>query len=106
MTGLSFSIASLRIDAAQETARIVETLRHQLSRDLRRRGLVIGLSGGIDSAVTAALAVRALGKERVFGLLMPERQSDSDSSSLGRTVAGALGVSCVEENITGILEAL
>jgi len=102
----SFSSASLKIDAEQETARIVASLRHHLSRDLRRRGLVIGLSGGIDSTVTAALAVRALGKERVFGLLMPERHSDSETSSLGQKVADSLAIARIEEDITKILEAV
>ena len=101
-----FSTATLAIDPEKETARIVEVLRHQLSRDLRRRGLVIGLSGGIDSTVTAALAVRALGKERVFGIMMPERHSDADTGSLGQKVAASLGITSVEENITGILESL
>lgn len=96
---------SLRIDAAAETERIVERLRTLLSRELKRRGLVLGLSGGIDSTVTAALAVRAVGKEKVFGLLMPERHSHSESRDLGRVVADSLGIACVEENISGILEA-
>jgi NAD+ synthase len=100
-----FTSASLQLDAAQETERIVDTLRRQLARDLHRRGVVIGLSGGIDSTVTAALAVRALGKEKVFGLLMPERHSQTESSSLGHNVAEFLGINCVEEDITGILEA-
>lgn len=101
-----FSPASLKIDAERETARIVGSLRRQVSRDLRRRGLVIGLSGGIDSTVTAALAVRALGAERVVGLLMPERHSDAETSSLGQKVADFLGIARIEENITPILEAL
>lgn len=106
MTKAIFSRASLDLDAAQETKRIVEALRRQLAHDLRRRGIVVGLSGGIDSTVTAALAVRALGKEKVFGLMMPERQSQSESSPLGFKVAESLGISCVEENITGILESV
>jgi NAD+ synthase len=76
-----------------------------LSEELKRRGLVLGLSGGIDSSVTAALAVRALGKERVFGILMPERHSQSESRVLGQLVADSLGMQCVEENIAGMLEA-
>ena len=106
MTEIPFSRELLKIDPERETARIVAALRPQLSKTMKRRGLVIGLSGGIDSTVTAALAVRALGRERVFGLLMPERHSDSETSSLGRKVAESLGIVCQEENITGILEAL
>ena len=105
MTNAPFSSATLVLDAAQETKRIVETLRRQLAKDLRRRGVVLGLSGGIDSTVTAALAVRALGKDRVFGLMMPERHSQSESSPLGFKVAESLGIQCAEENITGILES-
>ena len=100
------STLSLKLDAEQETARIVQSLREQLTHDLRRRGLVVGLSGGIDSTVTAALAVRALGKSRVFGLLMPERHSDAETSFLGEKVADFLGIARIEENITGILEAV
>ncbi len=96
----------LRIDPAAETARIANWLRLSLSRELKRRGLIVGLSGGVDSTVTAALAVRALGPERVFGLLMPERHSDAETSSLGRLVAESLGIHYVEEDITGVLEGV
>jgi NAD+ synthase len=95
----------LRIDAEKETTRIGAALRRQVSHDLRRRGIVVGLSGGVDSSVTAALAVRALGPQRVFGLLMPERESSADSRDLGRLVAGHLGIDWTEEDITGLLEA-
>src|SRR4051812_30358970 len=91
----------LKIDAAAETERIAERMRHLLSRELKRRGLVLGLSGGIDSSVTAALAVRAVGKDKVFGILMPERHSESESRVLGQLVADSLGITCVEENISG-----
>lgn len=96
----------LKLDLEQETNRIAARLRQILSSDLKRRGLVIGLSGGIDSSVTAALAVKALGRERVFGLLMPERQSDSETLSLSRIIAEALGVEYAHEDISGILEAV
>jgi len=106
MSDIPFSRESLRINPEAETNRIVNALRRHLSQTLKRRGLVLGLSGGIDSTVTAALAVRAIGGEKVFGLLMPERHSDSETSSLGRNVAESFGIACEEENITGILEAL
>ena len=106
MNTSTFTRDALNIDTAGETNRIVQTLRRQLSQTLKRRGLVIGLSGGIDSTVTAALAVRALGKDKVFGILMPERHSEAESSSLGQKVADSLGIACIEENITGILESL
>ena len=105
-TQSKFSKDSLRIDPRAETDRIGERLRHFLGQELKRRGIVLGLSGGIDSSVTAALAVRALGKDRVFGILMPERHSESESRVLGKLVADSLGMTCIEENISGILEAV
>ncbi|HUC41459.1 MAG TPA: hypothetical protein VMR92_11525, partial [Gemmatimonadales bacterium] len=71
----------LHVNPAEETDRIALTLRQQLGAQLSRRGLVVGMSGGIDSSVCAALAVRAVGAGHVFGLLMPEQ--DSDRASLG-----------------------
>lgn len=106
MKGKPLATEALRIDPAAETDRICERLRHVLARELKRRGVVLGLSGGIDSTVTAALAARALGKERVFGLLMPERHSEAETGALGKLAADSLGMQCVEEDITGILEGL
>ena len=74
-------------------------------RKLRRRGGVVGLSGGIDSTVTAALAVKAFGPSRVLGLLMPERDSDPDSLRLGHAVADWLGIERVVEDIEPLLTA-
>jgi NAD+ synthase len=105
MTKPSFTKNSLLLDAAAETARIGDAMRNHL-RQLKRRGVVLGLSGGIDSSVCAALAVRALGPDKVFGILMPERHSHSESRVLGQLVADSLGITCVEENISGILEAV
>ncbi len=65
----------------------------------------MGLSGGIDSSVTAALCVRALGPERVLGLLMPESESADDTLGLSRCVADALGIETVLEDITDLLRA-
>ena len=97
--------AQLSIDPALEAGRICEALRHQVQRQLRRRGAVLGLSGGVDSSVVAALCVRALGAERVLGILMPERDSDPDSLRLGRLAAGGLGIATVTEDIAPLLAA-
>lgn len=96
----------LALDVGAEIERIGVRLREILSRDLKRRGLVIGLSGGIDSSVTAALAVRALGPGRVFGLLMPERHSEAGTLELSRSLANTLGIEFAHEDISGILEAV
>jgi NAD+ synthase len=94
---------SLKIDAAAEIERIGTALRSQVLKRLRRKGVVLGLSGGVDSSVVAALCVRAFGPGNVLGIYMPEQDSEPDSLRLGRAVAGALGIETVLEDVTPIL---
>ena len=101
-----FTLSALSIDAEAEADRIAARMRSILRGDLRKRGFVIGISGGIDSAVCAALAVRAVGPERVFGLLMPDRDSDPQSSRLGEAVAKTFGIGHVVENVGPALDAM
>jgi NAD+ synthase len=100
-----FSPAALELDPALETERITTAIRVQVLETLRRRGVVVGLSGGIDSSVVTALSVRALGPDKVFALFMPERHSSDDSLRLGRLVAEKLGVCGTVEDISPLLEA-
>jgi NAD+ synthase len=93
----------IRIDPAAETERIVTGIRDVVFNQLRRRGAVIGLSGGIDSTVVAYLCALALGKERVQLVFMPEVDSSADSLRLGQLVAGLLGVKSVTEDISPVL---
>ena len=102
---MEFTADVLRLDSEAEVGRIAEIVRTQVLADLRRRGVVVGLSGGVDSSVVAALCVRALGAERVFGLLMPEKESETDSLRLGRTVADGLGIRTAVEDVGPVLEA-
>ncbi|WP_336813294.1 NAD(+) synthase [Bosea sp. MMO-172] len=102
---LAFSAETLKIDGAAEIERIVAGLRAQL-RGMRKRGLVLGLSGGIDSSVSVALAVRAVGAKNVFCLFMPENDSDPESLRLGRLVAETFGVAAVVEDIGPTLQAM
>ncbi len=97
--------AVLTIDAADVASRIEASLRDAVGGQLRRKGLVVGLSGGIDSSVVGALAARALGPERVIGLLMPELDSSPESASLATTLAESFGIRTFTEDITGILTA-
>jgi NAD+ synthase len=98
--------AKLVLDEAKEIERIATRVRSILVDDVKRRGLVVAVSGGIDSAVCAALAVRAVGKDKVFGLLLPERDSASTSSLRGRMVVEQLGITYQEFDIAPALEAL
>jgi NAD+ synthase len=95
----------LDIDPAAEVERICEHITRALGGELRRRGVVVGISGGIDSSVTAALAVRAVGRERVVLLQMPERHSAAETLGLSTVVASFLGIEPILEDISAILEA-
>jgi NAD+ synthase len=99
----AFTAEVLKLDAAAETERIVTKLR-DLVHGMRRKGAVMGLSGGVDSSVSAALCARAFGPERVFGVQMPENDSADDTLYLSGLVAKTLGIGTVVENITPMLE--
>ena len=94
---------TLRIDARSETERICDWIQ-QTVRGMRKRGVVVAFSGGIDSSVVGSLAVRALGAPNVYGLMMPEEDSSPDTDTLGRLIIDHLGVRYSYENITPILE--
>jgi NAD+ synthase len=96
----------LALDCNVEIERIAERLRSLIVTDLRRRGAVIAVSGGVDSSVCAALACRALGPERVFALLLPESESSAGSHTLGLEVVHQLGMPYAVENIGPALEAI
>jgi NAD+ synthase len=96
----------LAIDCAAVAREIQEAIRRDVLGTLRRRGAVVGISGGIDSAVVAALSARALGAEKVLGLFMPERASSGDSLRLGKLLAERLGLEAIVEDIAPALEGL
>jgi NAD+ synthase len=100
----AFSADVLAIDPAQTAATIEGAIRQQLQA-LRRRGAVVGLSGGIDSSVVTCLCARALGADRVQVLLMPERDSSSESLTLGRLLVSRLGVPAIVEELAATLAA-
>jgi NAD+ synthase len=87
-----------------EVDRITLKLRSDMQKVLKRRGAVVGISGGIDSAVTLALAVKAYGADKVIGLLLPERDSSNDSKILALELAEKFGVHTIEEDITAALD--
>jgi NAD+ synthase len=105
ITAAPTSTDLLRIDAAAETERIVSCIRDTVLHALKRRGVVVGVSGGIDSAVVASLCTRALGEDRVLLLFMPEADSSKESLRLGQQLAARLKTRSVVEDITPTLTA-
>jgi NAD+ synthase len=96
----------LAMDNDEVVEAICTRLKEILSKDVMRRGFVVAMSGGIDSSVSAALCVRAVGPERVYGLLLPERDSSSDSAVRGRRLADHLGLQYELFDIAPTLEAI
>lgn len=95
----------LEIDAERETERVVEAIRELVFRQFKRKGAVVGVSGGIDSSVVAALCARALGPDHVLGLLMPEGESSPESVVLGRRLVDSFGIRSELVDITPMLDA-
>jgi NAD+ synthase len=93
----------LNIDPKAETERIVNAVRRAV-RQFQKRGAVVGISGGVDSSVVLALAVRALGAERVTALILPDRDSDPESERLARLAAAQHGIEPAREEITSALD--
>ena len=92
----------------QDIGTVVNNLTIKLKNDvsflLRRKGAIVGISGGIDSSVTLALAVKAMGAGNVLGILMPEKDSSADSKNLALKLAEKFGVKTLEEDITNALD--
>ena len=105
MAQVELSAETLRLDAERTVEEISERMREVVYKDLRRRGAVIGLSGGVDSSLVAHLCAHAFGPERVLGVLMPEGESAPDTLDLSQVAADAAGVETVVEDITHLLEA-
>lgn len=104
-TAANLSSEVLEIDAPKVAERIEASIRDCLRHQLKRKGVVLGLSGGIDSSVAAALCAHAIGADRVLGLFMPEAESSPDSLHLAHLVADSLGIKTILEDITPILRA-
>jgi NAD+ synthase len=100
-----FSSDVLQLDLEAKATELADRLRDIVLHDLKRRGVVVAVSGGIDSACVAALAVRALGPRRVFGLLLPERDSSDESTVFGRRLCEKLGIETELFDIAPMLEA-
>lgn len=104
ITRKPFSKDIIKLENVEKTVSgIVEKLRSDVFHNLKRKGAVVGISGGIDSSVTLALVVRALGSDKVLGIIMPENDSSPESKSLALELATKFNVKTIEENITDAL---
>jgi len=84
--------------------KICSKIREDIFHVLRRKGGVVGISGGIDSSVTLALAARAIGAENIFGVMLPEKDSSPESRVLAQKLADKFGVKTVVEDISSALQ--
>ncbi|GJM40554.1 MAG: NH(3)-dependent NAD(+) synthetase [Ardenticatenaceae bacterium] len=90
----------LDLDPEREVARIVERLHQDIFHVLKRKGGVLGVSGGVDSAVVLAIVVQAMDPKRLVTLLLPEKESSPESLLLGREVCHQFGVMPLVEDIS------
>lgn len=100
-----FHLGVLDLDLDSDLDRITSAIKKQTLEILNKLGIVIAVSGGVDSSLTAALAVKALGIKRVVVLCLPERESNPESSQLGKLLANHLGVQIIVEDISPVLDA-
>jgi len=96
----------LKIENIEDISKkLQDFIKSQVRDNLRKKGVVIGLSGGIDSSVTATLSVESLGSENVFGLILPEKESNPESANLAKTLAEKLGIQTEIIDMTSIVDA-
>ena len=101
-----FNLDVLKIDPAQQLEKLSKFIVEQVKVVFHRKGVIVGLSGGIDSALIAAVAVHAIGKERVVGLVLPETESNPISSEYAIKHAKALGIENRQINITPTVDSI
>jgi len=103
---MSFHPDILTISPSHEITKISSFLYEEVYKHFRRKGIIVGLSGGVDSAVMAALAVHALGKENVIGLILPEKESNPLSAQYAVKHAEKLGIQFFQQDITASVDAV
>ncbi len=103
---MKFSRSVLAINLEERATILSQRLREVVLTTMKRRGVVVAVSGGIDSACVAALATRALGPERVHALLLPERESSDESLALGEELCRSLNIPWTTVDIAPVLASL
>lgn len=96
------SLTIKNMDAVVESLK--DFIKDQIQNNFNRKGAVIGISGGIDSAVVAALCVKALGPDKVLGLIMPEKDSNPQSKLLAELFCKKFNIKTEVVDMTPILE--
>ena len=97
---MEFGTHVLTLDPELEIAQIVTMMRQTIQHDFRRKGAIVGLSGGIDSATVLGLAVKAFGPQRVLAVMMPEQDSSPVSETYAAELAAKYGVTAIKEDLT------
>ncbi len=100
---MKFTKDSININPAEELTRISSKLKEDVIKKLKKRGAVVGISGGIDSSVVLALCAKTFGPERVLGVMMPENDSNPDSLELAKKLSEKFNTQYVVENMTDAL---
>lgn len=97
---------AIQVSVEEEAARISDWIKRHVVHEFKRRGGVVGVSGGIDSSLVLALAVRALGSENVTAFSLPEKDSSPESLELAQELTRHFGVKLVVDDISPALEGL
>jgi NAD+ synthase len=103
---MNFTKDSININPAKEVEKISSKLREDVAKKLKKRGAVVGISGGIDSSVVLALCAKTFGPDRVLGLMMPENDSNPDSLELAKKLSEKFNTKYVVENMTEAVAGL
>jgi NAD+ synthase len=103
---MKFNLDVLKIDPVQHLEKLTKFIVDQMNVVFRRKGIIVGLSGGIDSAFLAAVAVHAIGKEKVIGLVLPESESNPISSEYAIKHAQVLDIEHRQINITPTVDSI
>ncbi len=103
---MAFDATVLKMDNDKVIEKICARLREILAKDVGKRGFVVAMSGGIDSSVSSALCVRAVGKDKVYGIMLPERDSSGFSTARGRQLAEHHGIRYEVNDIAAALEGI